>query len=693
MNKYKSLYLSSMRSVLIALISLLHCAAAFSLTVYVSPEGKDNNPGTSKAPFASLNAAKNYISQLRKKQPLTEPAEIVITPGIYYLADPVEFSAEDSGTAAAPLIIRGKKGARCVFTGAVRLPIFQKVSDHLWKVELGDMSKYGGDIQQLFVNGKRAVSARTPNEGTDFKVKSVTETVIDANKRSAVQKITLTAEQLSVLPVNKPLEHLVISINHAWDRTKKYVRRVSFFESTVYIGGKPMQPWNKLDNSAQFFFEGERDFLDAGGEFLADRDGILFYVPREGENIENSIALVPVIQQLIVISGTDQKKVEHIQFQDLSFAYTKHLMPASGEEPSQAASSTEAAVMADYAAGISFRDCRIAHVSNNAVWFRAGCRDIKMERCYIYDLGIGGVKIGEMDAPADEKRATGNITLDNNIIRSGGHVIPTGVGVLIFHSGDNTVSHNEIADFRYTGVSVGWVWGYGNSPAKRNKIVYNHIHHLGWGQLSDMGGVYTLGPSEGTVVSNNTIHDIYSYGYGGWGLYTDEGSTGIIEENNLVYNCKSSGFHQHYGKDNRIRNNIFAMQIKAQLQATRVEEHRSFSFTNNIIYFNSGKLGENNWDRVNALLDSNIYWDTRNPDMKADKEKNSLVTDPKFADLSAYDFEVRNKKAIRSIGFKPFDYTRAGVYGSSSWKELARFDPELARQFSEMVEQKLKEGG
>ena len=213
---------------------------------------------------------------------------------------------------------------------------------------------------------------------------------------------------------------------------------------------------------------------------------------------------------------------------------------------------------------------------------------------------------------------------------------------------------------------------------------YNHIHHLGYKILSDMGGIYTLGYSGGTILRGNVIHDVYSSNYGGWGLYPDEGTTDMLLENNLVYNTKDGGFHQHYGRDNIVRNNIFAFSDEGQVAVTRKEDHTSFTFEHNIVIFDKGKLlGYGGWAAgAKVNIDHNLYWNIDGApidfagktfeEWKASgRDQDSLIADPLFKDARRRDFHLKKGSPAEKIGFKPFDFSQAGVQGSAKWKALA----------------------
>jgi parallel beta-helix repeat protein len=193
-----------------------------------------------------------------------------------------------------------------------------------------------------------------------------------------------------------------------------------------------------------------------------------------------------------------------------------------------------------------------------------------------------------------------------------------------------------------------------------------------------MGGIYTLGPQPGTVVRNNLFHDVTSYDYGGWGLYTDEGSTGIVLENNVVYRCKSAGFHQHYGRDNVVRNNLLAFNREHSVMRTRAEPHRSFWFTNNVVIADSGTLLGSNWSGTtdNFSSDGNLWFDTRNgaeaakyqfagkpwSDWQArGQDVKSQIADPLLVDPIHPEKGLRPGSPAFALGFRQIDMSTVGV--------------------------------
>lgn len=660
-----------------AVILPLALVAGEAPALHLAPDGDDAADGSAAHPLATPAGARDALRRLRAGG-RAGPARIVLADGTYRIAAPLLLEPQDGDAAweAAP-------GAHPVISGSAPVVGFTAAADGAWTAHLPPEWRF----EQLFVDGVRATRARQPDAGGSA-IGRVSEAVLEPGgkvAKRARQTVVLAPEQAAGLRGLSPdeLHEVQLVVYHNWDVTRRPIESFDPATGAVTTVGGGMKPWNPWKADSLCAVENSRAACDAPGEWFLACDGTLTYRPLPGQDPARAAVVAPVAGSLLIVRGDPAggRPVERLAFRGLAFRHAQWLTPPGGMEPAQAAATAGAAVTIDDAAGIAFEDCEIAAVGAYALWFRAGCADGAVRRCHLHDLGAGGVRIGVATAVQDPRRPTQRIAVDDCIIRDGGRILPSAVGVWIGSACDCSVTRNEIADLFYTGVSVGWRWGYEASSAKRNAIRGNHIHGIGKGLLSDMGGVYTLGPSEGTVVAGNLIHDVESRTYGGWGLYADEGSSGIVFEDNVVYRTTDGSFHQHYGRDNVVRNNILVDSAKRQVVLTRAEDHRSFTFERNIVQWTTGPAISGPWEKAVTTSAGNCWFNAGGAAVAfaghplaawqaLGHEAGSVVADPRLADPAHGDFSVPAGSPAVALGFRPF-VVQAGVYGDPAWVALA----------------------
>ncbi len=698
---------SALLSVFLMLVGLGFARAA-ELTLYVSPSGNDAwsgklaaaNAAKSDGPLGSLAGARAAIRRLKVDGKLTAPVRVLLRAGVYRLAEPFVLEPQDSGNEACPITYAAYPGEKPTVSGGVAVDHWQRQANGVWTARLPGAEGGKWPLRELWVNGRRATLARSPNTGYFFMAGQggiaedpKTGKKIDPQK----QAFRFKPEDLKGLT---RLDGGDAVIFFHWETGMFPISSVDPATDTLVLTGEMNWPFWA---DQRYFIENVPEALDAPGEWYLDRaQGILQYVPLKGEDPNQSTIIAPRIDQLVRFAGDPNAGlyVEHVRFEGLRFCHADYQLEPQGHCDWQAAVTVPAAIEATGARHCAFERCELSHLGPYALLFHWGCQDNRVVQNEITDIGAGGVRIGEGGIAANDATDVRANEVSNNFIHDIGIIYPGAIGVWIGQSSDNIVSHNEICDTNYTAISCGWTWGYGPTKAHGNSIEYNHLHHIGRGIMSDMGAIYTLGTSPGTKLRYNLIHDVWCYpkGYGAGGIYPDEGSSQILIENNVVYHTLSGGFTLHYGVDNICRNNIFAFGRDQQIVRGRDEEHIAFRFERNIVYFDSGRVWAAGGSHHNWTADYNCYWNASGEPLqwlgdltwgewhKLGFDAHSITEDPKFVDPKHGDFRLQPDSPALKLGFQPVDITTAGLTGPKDWTDLPKRIKRAPIDFGKMPE-------
>ena len=628
----------------------------------------------SNGPFATvpraLAATRNFKAGQGSQSGV---ATIWVHGGTHFLTASLVLKPEDSN-----LKLLAYPKEQPVLSGGRRITGWKEVTvagKKLWAADIPEARGGKWVFRELWVNGERRVRARFPNKGY-FSIESLPDKAKEWTEGH--RRFKFHGTDLRAWPSVTNAEVVAMS---RWVESRLPVTSVDEAEHLVNFAKRSVFELQKDD---LYYIENVFEALDAPGEWYLDAvTGTLFYAPMPGEKPARIEAIAPVLTQVVRFEGQPDagKFVDRVEIRGFSFAHTEWSLSGESSGFSQAAMGVPGAVWGEGVRHSSFEHCTFAHLGTYGLELGRGCQFNRISRCELSDLGAGGIKIGEGTIRTNAAEVAQANEVADCRIHDGGKVFQSAIGVWIGQSPNNRIVHSLIHDFYYTGISIGWTWGYGPALASNNIVEFNHIHHIGVMSdgdgpvLSDMAGIYMLGKQPGTRVVNNLWHDMAATKYGGWGIYTDEGSSGILIESNLVYRTTHGGFHQHYGETNIVRNNIFAFARDQQLQRSREEPHVSFSFSNNIVYFDKGVLFGSTWKNDHFILDSNVYWDTRlagTPDgMKfADvtlekwrargHDLHSLVADPLFVAPQKNDFRLKSGSPVFKLGLRPIDLSHVG---------------------------------
>ena len=565
-----------------------------ALTIYVDANANDSGDGSEVAPYKSIPEAQAKIREIKAGDGLPAGGITVLVKDGQY--EPISFTEEDSGTAESTISYVSENKLGAVISGGLILTAedFEPLSEdeksrlveesarnNVVKVDLKkkgvtkdewgqipasgvndiesyDETIYTGSDSEVFIDGKRQVLARYPNNG-DLLVTGI----VSLGSYADYYGTNETAYEYTY--GHRHDDYTWRNIRNPEGCTFNFSieaqERISKWSSTegVWMNGNPRLAWATIQFPFEYIDVENReaklkyasiygvgiggkyymfnifDELDVEGEYFLDRENGILYVYKT-EDFENAEIAVSLKDENII----DINKASYLTFKGFDVCYTK----GNG-------------VNAVNCESLNIDSCRIRNVRTSGAFisgYRCTLQNSEITSTGSTALSLNGGNITEL--------IKSEHLIYNNYIHNFAELGAWIGGISAYSVVGATISHNEICDSDYPAMEFGAM----------TIVEYNDIYDVSRRVGADMGAVYNLhyyAGAVGAVFRYNYLHDIVGTGEGTFnvvGLYWDActsfwsaygnvfeninghavqcgGGRGYLLENNVFINCKKSTFY------------------------------------------------------------------------------------------------------------------------------------------------------
>jgi len=557
-------------------VSLASAAPTSATQYYVSPSGDDAHAGTEHKPFATVWRAQEEVRRLKyTDQYPADGVTVYLHGGRHVLAEPICFTSIDSGRPDAPVVYAAAPGETPHLTGGTVITDWEEHEPGLWKAPAR------GVFRQLYVNGSRAVRARSAEEGQQF------FRVLKWQMKS--QTVEVPLEVVSGL---KEANDTEMFVQNEWCQSILRISKIERLEDRAVLSLQNPErthffarPYPKASEGNPFHLENSFALLDTPGEWYLDQDQrVIYYRPREGEDMTQVVVTAPGIETLIRIKGTLDRPVEHLVFRGLTFEETNWHRPSRigliegqagffnhfvSSDNLQMFGRPPTAVEVIGGKQIRFERNIFRNLGATGLDLRFATHACEVEGNVFKDIAGTAIRHGTFSPPdqdhhfvfnpEDEREICTNDTITNNWITHVAADYAGNIGIACGYVRGVRIEHNLIEELPYSGISVGWGWELRPNAMKNNFIRYNRIANV-MRRLHDGSAIYTLAPQPGTEIAFNYCHDIapspQAEGDNACGIFLDEASDYIHCHHNVFARIPRPYHLNRIGEHNKLEDDV-----------------------------------------------------------------------------------------------------------------------------------------